>query len=220
MARWGVIADELAPWVERHGWDPGAEAYARLTVLMDLWQRYGEVMNLHGARTREELVRHVQDGLETALCAARAFGVTPETRWLDVGSGGGFPALVVAAAVGCALTAVEPRQKRAGFLEMAFGAIESKSSRVIRARLGDSTWNEEAAGGEDWRVAGGYTVASARAVWSPAEWLERGTKLVSRPGVVMVHGALRRDPREFVDGTFSRIEAYLYRTTSTRDEGG
>jgi 16S rRNA (guanine527-N7)-methyltransferase len=205
-----VIADELAPWVERHGWDPGAEAYARLTVLLDLWQRYGEVMNLHGARSRDELVRHVQDGLETALCATRAFRVTPETRWLDVGSGGGFPALVVSASMGCPVTAVEPRQKRAGFLELAFGSIESRSSRVIRARLGDSTWNKEALNGQSGRSDVEFEVASARAVWGPAEWLERGINLVSRPGVVVVHGEVGRDPRAVIDGTFSRIEAYRF----------
>jgi 16S rRNA (guanine527-N7)-methyltransferase len=210
VARWGVIADELAPWVERHGWDPGADAYARLTVLMGLWQRYGEVMNLHGARTRDDLVRHVQDGLETALCAAKTCTLTAETQWLDVGSGGGFPALVVAAATGCAMTAVEPRQKRAGFLELAFAAIESKSSRVIRARLEDSTWNEEFGGSMDGRCGRPFCVATARAVWAPAEWLELGKNLVSRPGAVIVHGIAGRDPRAFVDGTFSRIEAYCF----------
>jgi 16S rRNA (guanine527-N7)-methyltransferase len=209
-----VVEDELRPWVERHGWDPGADAYARLGVLLDLWARYGSAINLHGARTREDLVRHVQDGLETALCVQRAMAVVPATRWLDVGSGGGFPALVVAASLPCAMTAVEPRQRRASFLELAFAAIESKSSRVIRARFGGSTWNQERIAGLAGADASRFEVASARAVWPHAAWLELGKTLVARPGFVVVHGAISPEialiPHIEVAGTFSPIRAYCF----------
>lgn len=207
-----MIEDELAPWVERHGWDPGAEAYGRLEVLMDLWTRYGGAMNLHGARTRGELVRHVQDGLETVLCARQATAIGPQTRWLDVGSGGGFPILVVVAVVGCVATAMEPRQKRAAFLELAFGAIESGSSRVSRSRIDGKTWHENAIVGHIGGDSGPFEVATARAVFSPADWLLLGRTCVARPGVVMVHGAAADLPpaNATIEGTFSPIHAYCF----------
>jgi 16S rRNA (guanine527-N7)-methyltransferase len=210
VAKWGVIEEELGPWVERHGWDPGPDAYARLAILMELWTRYGAVMNLHGARTRAELVRHVQDGLETGLCARRAIEIDAATRWLDVGSGGGFPALVVAATLPCGVTATEPRQKRASFLELALGAVELKSSRVIRARIDASTWNENAAAGVDMAHREPFRVVSSRAVFTPAVWLELGKALVARPGIVVVHGAVAEQPRVEIAGTFGPIAAHCF----------
>lgn len=203
----GVIEEELGPWVERHGWNPGADAYARLAVLVDLWLRYGAAMNLHGARTRGDLVRHVQDGLETALVAGRALAIAAETTWLDVGSGGGFPALVVAATLPCRVVAVEPRQKRASFLELAFGAIECGSSRVVRARYGDPTWEESVLGGVVTGSHSAFSIASARAVWPPAEWLEVGKRIVAAPGIVVVHGAIDAKFEARIEGTFGPITA-------------
>jgi 16S rRNA (guanine527-N7)-methyltransferase len=209
-----VIGDVLAPWVERHGWDPGGDAWARIETLVELWERYGAAMNLHGAKTRDALLRHVQDGLETALCARRATEVSAETRWLDVGSGGGFPALVVAATLPCAVIAVESRQRRASFLDLAFSAIERGSSRVIRGRFDATTWNENVVSGLLDSVGGRISIASSRALFSPAEWLEQGRNVVSARGVVVVHARDRAPEDEHlvctVSGTLGLIAAYCF----------
>lgn len=53
-----------------------------------------------------------------ALDSAQLIALAPEraTNWLDIGSGGGFPGIVVAILSEAHVTMVEPRRKRAEFL--------------------------------------------------------------------------------------------------------
>ena len=165
-------------------------ALDRLMALCSLWLRYGRAMNLVGARDEASLLPHLGDGLATVACAQRCLPLTEQTRWLDVGSGGGFPALIVAAVTPCALTLVEPRQKRASFLELALGSIVD-NGRVIRARADDVTWDENASEHERGRYKASFSVATSRAVFAPDAWLEFGEKLVMDGGVLLAH--LRAD---------------------------
>lgn len=99
--------------------------------------------------------------------------------WLDVGSGAGFPGLVVAAMLEVDLWLVEPRAKRATFLELALRAIEG-SGQVYEGRL------EAFEAGPGRGLLQSFTVASARAVFSPEEWLRRGRPWVRGGGWVIV----------------------------------
>ncbi|WP_174286931.1 16S rRNA (guanine(527)-N(7))-methyltransferase RsmG [Sphingomonas bacterium] len=53
--------------------------------------------------------RHILDSLQLVALA-------PRGRWLDIGTGGGFPGLAVAIATDLPMTLVEPRKRRAQFL--------------------------------------------------------------------------------------------------------
>ncbi len=183
--------------MERHSWTLSEAALARLEVLLEHWLRYGAVMNLTGARTRQELLPHLRDGLETALCVRRVRAVDAETRWIDIGSGGGFPGLVVGAVLPCQLWLVEPRQKRAAFLELASRAIERSSIVVNRERFERSTWGEKAANGFIRPAIGEFQVASARAVFEPAKWSEMGRDVVESGGHVVLHLSDAIDPGKF-----------------------
>ncbi|MGH1344322.1 MAG: RsmG family class I SAM-dependent methyltransferase [Nannocystales bacterium] len=166
-----VLSEELETWMEMRGWELPADALERLETLLGLWLRYGAVMNLSGARTRAELLPHVRDGLDTAWVVREAVADVQAVRWVDFGSGGGFPGLVVGAVLDCELRLLEPRQKRASFLELASNAIGRKSIGVIRSRFERETWAENPAN-EFIRAEGGVIVVlSARAVWAPSEWL-------------------------------------------------
>ncbi len=188
-------------------------ALGRLMTLCSLWLRYGRAMNLVGARDEASLLPHLGDGLATVACAQRCLSLGPQTRWLDVGSGGGFPALIVAAVTPCAVTLVEPRQKRAGFLELALGSIVD-NGRVIRARADDVTWDENASERDKSRYKASFGVASSRAVFAPDVWLGFGEKLVMEGGVLLAHlradaDALAGWPREAeVVWEGSRIAAF------------
>lgn len=186
--------------------------YDRLETLLELWQRYAPVMNLTGAKGKAALLTQVLDGLEAVACVRGALAVTADTRWLDVGSGGGFPGLVVAACLDCRLTLVEPRQKRAAFLELAARSIEARSVVVKRSRFDSSTWDQMVLNGAGSVEGAGYDVASARAVWAPAKWLEYGTNVVRDGGVVVVWVSdIEKAPQEnvaaVVDGELGRISA-------------
>lgn len=70
--------------------------------------------------------RHVTDSFQLLRFPA------PPGRWVDIGSGAGFPGLVVAIASSRDVTLVEPRRLRAEFLEWA--ARETQCSKVTVAQ--------------------------------------------------------------------------------------
>ena len=157
--------------------------WTRLGVLRDLWLRYGRSMNLTSARSAVELAPHITEALQVVALARRLGLDRPEIRWLDVGSGGGFPGLVVAACLDVGLTLVEPRERRAGFLELALAAIDRRA-RVCRGHLGVGTWT---AVGSDSAFEGNFDVAGARAVFTPELWIDVGRSWVRPGGIVFAH---------------------------------
>lgn len=163
-----------------------AAAVDRLILLRGLWLAQGRAINLTGAGSDDALVDHVGDGLATVACAQRLTTLEPKTRWIDVGSGGGFPALVVAAVTSVRLLLVEPRQRRAAFLEFALASIGNKSD-VLRCRINDATWHEYASRNSLHPDSTTISIASSRAVFAPETWLEVGDKLVMHGGFVVVH---------------------------------
>ena len=79
------------------------ETEGRLDVLVAVLERWQRIKNLvSGATLNEVWVRHVSDSLQLLRYASAEVSpneVIPEgLRWLDLGSGGGFPGLVIAAA--------------------------------------------------------------------------------------------------------------------------
>jgi 16S rRNA (guanine527-N7)-methyltransferase len=166
-----MLQDAVDTWIHARGWVLPDVARARLDTLLGLWLRYGPVMNLSGARTEAELIPQILDGLDTAWLVREVVGDAEDMRWLDFGSGGGFPGLVVAAVGQWPMMFVEPRQKRVAFLELALRSIGRESIGVRKARFGRTTWGKDPANGFFGAVGAERRVVSARAVWSPEEWL-------------------------------------------------
>lgn len=183
--------------MEMRGWTLPSDGLERLETLVGLWLRYGVVMNLSGARTRAELIPHILDGLDTAWIVRGSVPDTSALRWLDFGSGGGFPGLVVGAVLDCELRLLEPRQKRAGFLELACGAIGRGSIGVRRARFERATWGENPLSGFIRRENARNTVLSARAVWAPSEWLEVARHVAPEGAHVVMHLSAGNPPKMF-----------------------
>jgi 16S rRNA (guanine527-N7)-methyltransferase len=182
-----MLREALEPELVDSGVSIDDAQWSRLQTLMDLWRRYARAMNLTGAGSDAELVEHVQDGIATVLCARQATGLEHPGPWIDVGSGGGFPGLVVAALVDTPLLLIEPRAKRAAFLELAVRAICREDVGVERARIERSTWNKRSVGREINGTRTSFRIATARAVFGPAQWLETGINLVEEGGHVLVH---------------------------------
>ena len=97
------------------------ETAARLDRFVAVLRRWQPVVPLVSASTYPALwTRHVADSLQL-------FGVSPQTRvWVDFGSGGGFPGLVVACALaglpGACVHLIERHGKKAAFLREAVRA--------------------------------------------------------------------------------------------------
>ena len=182
-----VIAEELESWMRTRDWALPVETCERLETLVGLWLRYGAVMNLTGARTRAELLPHVIDGLDTAWLVRKEAGSGEGYRWLDLGSGGGFPGLVIAAVGEWPLMLMEPRQKRASFLELALRSIGQGSISVRCARFDRSTWSQDAANGYIRAVEAEMRICSARAVWEPPAWRRTAFHVAGSGAHVVFH---------------------------------
>lgn len=103
------------------------ETSARLDALVALLDRWQVKTNLVSPATLPEIwTRHIADSLQLIALVDRPAPTKAEPRvWVDVGSGGGFPALPVAAALGelCRMHLVESNAKKASFLREAARAM-------------------------------------------------------------------------------------------------
>ena len=173
----------LGPWLAELGRSLEGSVWDRLETLVGLWERYAVAFNLVGDPSRPALIEHVREGLMAVLVAEQA-GASDGT-WVDIGSGAGIPGLVVGA-VRDHVVLVEPRERRAAFLELAIGAIKLGESAVVRARAGSTTWeNIQRSTQFDLKNAE-FRVASAKAVMDVDRWLEVGSWVAPR-GVIVCH---------------------------------
>lgn len=154
-----------------------------LMQLLSLWRRYGRVFNLSGSIEDGGLLRQIVEGLQV-VALVRQLGWSPGQTWLDVGAGGGFPGLIVAANLELRLTLVEPRERRAAFLDLALHAIGRSDCRVLRGRIGVRGWEQVRAGDT---LEAGFDWASARAVFALEEWLRLARGWVRPGGIAVAH---------------------------------
>ena len=96
-------------------------------------------------------------------------------RFLDIGSGAGFPGLVIAAAINANVTLVEARRKRATYLTET--AIE----------MGLHNVRVECARAESLDVRDGYDVVTSRAVGNPGMLFEIAGRALGVEGVLMLY---------------------------------
>jgi 16S rRNA (guanine527-N7)-methyltransferase len=98
------------------------ETWERLDRFVALLLERQSVVNLIGPSTAAKVwTRHVADSLQFLSLAPSA------RRWIDLGSGAGFPGLVIACALagqeGAAVHLVESTQKKAAFLQDCVNAL-------------------------------------------------------------------------------------------------
>ncbi|MFC7052473.1 16S rRNA (guanine(527)-N(7))-methyltransferase RsmG [Hansschlegelia quercus] len=118
------------------------ETLARLDVLVAALDRWQAKTNLVAPSTLPDVwSRHIADSLQLISLVDRKPG--DPIVWVDLGSGGGFPGLPVAAALGsaCAMHLVESNAKKAAFLREAARAI-GVSATIHAARSEDVIGSE------------------------------------------------------------------------------
>lgn len=128
------------------------ETEQRLDIIVALLEKWQRTINLVAPATLPVVwTRHVADSLQLVPLAGAA------TRWVDLGSGGGFPGLVVAAALAerpdADVTLVESDSRKAAFLREA-ARLADLPVTVVPSRI------EQVAG----VLAPGVEVVSARAL--------------------------------------------------------
>ncbi len=144
------------------------ETLTRLDRFAELLLRWQAATNLIAPSTVPQVwTRHVADSLQLVRLA-------PEARhWVDLGSGGGFPGLVVACTLaevpGASVELVESNQKKAAFLREA--ARETGApARVHAVRAEDFVRD----------FAGPVEIVTARALASLENLLEKAYPLLKR----------------------------------------
>ncbi|HST36922.1 MAG TPA: 16S rRNA (guanine(527)-N(7))-methyltransferase RsmG [Allosphingosinicella sp.] len=108
--------DEIAAraWVERE-FDVPRETMARLDAFCALLRDENERQNLVSRASLDELwLRHIADSAQLLR-----FVPAPAASWIDLGTGAGFPGLIVALLRPGPVTLVEERRLRAEFLRHA-----------------------------------------------------------------------------------------------------
>jgi 16S rRNA (guanine527-N7)-methyltransferase len=155
------------------------ECIEKLAITLVQW---GSKMNLTAhPEDPEEVAFHVIDCvmpvvLGTDKSSALAGEFTPGRKILDLGSGAGFPGLVLAAASpGANFTLVESRRKRASFLQVAMAEMALKNA-VIEVRRA-----------EDIGLAGQYDMVTARAFGDTAEIIHLAAKALRPGGLAMLY---------------------------------
>ncbi len=153
------------------------ETKARLDAYVDLLTLWQAKTNLVASSTLPNLwTRHISDSLQLLTIAPHA------NVWVDLGSGGGFPGVVLACALadmpGSAIHLVERNTKKAAFLREAL-RVTGVSGTVHRGDIKDSVD----------RISGRVDCVTARAV-APLHqlvdyarpWVERGARALFLKG--------------------------------------
>ncbi len=132
----------------------------------DLFLKWNRSINLSAARSEPDLLEHVVDSLHI-VPHLRALSASP--RVLDVGAGGGLPAVVAAICLPDAqITALEPVHKKHAFLRTAARELALSNLEPLALRLDDHPLRD-------------YDAAMSRATFDLRDWLLLGRAAV-RPG--------------------------------------
>lgn len=128
--------------------------YEALCAYLSELLRWALRVNVTGLRSKEAIIR---EGFLRSLAYRVAFEPSPLTKAIDIGSGAGFPGLVLKICYPeIDMLLVEPRRKRATFLRSIIRRLGLTGVRCVAARA------EQLHGNTEHR--GRYDVAFARAV--------------------------------------------------------
>ena len=114
-------------WVEREG-NVSRETMAKLDTFAELLRAENERQNLVSRGTLDQLwLRHIADSAQLLRFAG------PGASWVDLGTGAGFPGLIVAALHDGHVTLVEERRLRVEILHRAADAM-GRRIEILHAR--------------------------------------------------------------------------------------
>jgi 16S rRNA (guanine527-N7)-methyltransferase len=159
--------------------------------LLDRIAKFAELLAVWGSRMNltakpndpADLAFHVLDSLmplalhDLPQAAALKPAFAKGSRVLDLGSGAGFPGLILAAASEAEFVLVESRRKRASFLSIAAAELGLDNTTILAKRVttGDFSAN--------------FNLATARALGAPAEFYELCAAALMPDGHAMLYAS-------------------------------
>jgi 16S rRNA (guanine527-N7)-methyltransferase len=163
-----ALAADRARAIAMFGETVSRETWERLDQFVERLLARQQSLNLIAASTRPQIwTRHVADSLQL-------LGLAPMAgSWIDLGSGAGFPGLIIACALaevpGAQVHLVESRQKKVAFLREAITAL-SLPAIVHAERIEDFVRNNKQA----------FDIVTARALAPLEKLLGYATPLLKR----------------------------------------
>jgi 16S rRNA (guanine527-N7)-methyltransferase len=182
MATRELVEKYLREWSK---FVPNQEFLGRMKVFAAELARWGAKINLTAAPgDPSELAAHILDSLMPLLLARHdpsgglALALAKGQRILDLGSGAGFPGLVLAATTEAEFRLVESRRKRVSFLRTAIGAMGLSNVEV------DSQYPRA--------FAPEFDVVTARAFAQPEKFYEVAATALKPGGITMLYASERQ----------------------------
>ena len=176
------VRAQLAPALSAIG------VIAKNSEFLDRIERFAAMLALWGPKINltahpsdpDEIVFHVFDSIIPVSLVVnskilRLGGFDRERRFLDIGSGAGFPGLVIASAINAHVILVESRRKRASFLNEAIIEMGLRNAHVETMRA------------ESLDVRDGFDLMTARAVGSPVDMFKLAGRALHPGGVLMLY---------------------------------
>ncbi len=120
-----MTEDDARNWISERF---GDAAQDRIAHFLDLLTRENEQQNLISPSTIATIwSRHVVD-------SAQLLPLAREGLWMDIGTGGGFPGVIVALLRHDPVLLIEPRRRRVAFLESCIAGLAITNASVIAAK--------------------------------------------------------------------------------------
>ncbi len=161
------------------------EGCARLLCYVSELKKWNRKMNLVARQADDQQIieNHFLDSLTLLPLVQSWSGPASTTQLpavLDIGTGAGFPGLVLKAACPeLAVTLVEPREKRVSFLKHIIRQLQLDTVTVVHGRIdGD----DDHPGG---LVPGGYDIITSRALTDIGTFLEMAAPFLSPAGRIV-----------------------------------
>jgi len=171
-----MIADPRYKSIQKIVPTVSRETVEKLIAFEELFRKWSTAINLASPSTLADLWnRHILDSAQVFPLAADS------KRWLDLGSGGGFPGIVTACFLAerkdASIDLVESAGKKAAFLRTAAGHV-SVPARVHASRI-EAMWDQIEAP----EVVTARALASLNLLFELTEpWLTNGSKALFQKG--------------------------------------
>lgn len=126
-----MTEDEAKAWLEQH-FPVSRETWEKLDGYVQILLSEMDQQNLIAESTRDHVwARHIADSAQLLTLADSA----GEGLWIDLGSGAGLPAIVIAILSDRPVLMIESRRKRIDFLNEVIDSVGIKNAQVYGGRV-------------------------------------------------------------------------------------
>ncbi|WP_429948385.1 16S rRNA (guanine(527)-N(7))-methyltransferase RsmG [Comamonas sediminis] len=175
-----LLEAPLRDGIQQLGLSLDDQQIAQLMAFLDLLQKWNKVYNLTSVRDPQEmLTHHLLDSLAAVPPLVRHLKGTglPAPRLLDVGSGGGLPAVVFAICLPqLDVSCVDTVGKKIAFIQQAAAALRLRNLHGIQSRVEQLSQQYDVVSCRAFAALQDFTAWSAQTLKADGIWLAMKAK--------------------------------------------